>query len=125
MRQSPQWQWHLDEVSVKLREQTHYLRRAVNHQRNIKGRARFKSLRDAALLEWQRVDLCVRPARSRKLETGSNSSDSTGWCGQHSLKYDFRPYLAADQAVGDGLPDSRQGFNSKQLVDAGVELEPF
>jgi putative transposase len=27
----------------------------LNHQRNIEGRARFKSLRDAALLEWREL----------------------------------------------------------------------
>jgi hypothetical protein len=37
-----------------------------NHQRNIESRARFKSLRDAALLEWREFDRCLRPARPRK-----------------------------------------------------------
>ena len=29
MRQTPQWQWHLDEVFVKIGGETHYLWRAV------------------------------------------------------------------------------------------------
>ena len=35
MRQSPQWQWHLDEVFVKIRGKTHYLWRAVDHEDEI------------------------------------------------------------------------------------------
>ena len=35
MRQSPQWQWHLDEVFVKIRGQTHYLCRAVDHDGEV------------------------------------------------------------------------------------------
>jgi IS1 family transposase len=35
MRQSPQWQWHLDEVFVKIRGQTHYLWRAVDHEGEV------------------------------------------------------------------------------------------
>ena len=31
MRQSPQWQWHSDDVFVKIRGQTHYLWLAVDH----------------------------------------------------------------------------------------------
>lgn len=32
MRQVPQWRWHLDEVFVKIRGETHYLWRAVDHE---------------------------------------------------------------------------------------------
>ena len=32
MRRSPQWQWHLDEVFVKIRGECHYLWRAVDHE---------------------------------------------------------------------------------------------
>jgi hypothetical protein len=35
MRQSPQWQWHLDEVFVKIRGKTHYLWRAVDHEGEV------------------------------------------------------------------------------------------
>jgi hypothetical protein len=35
MRQSPQWRWHLDEVFVKIRGQTHYLWRAVDHEGEV------------------------------------------------------------------------------------------
>lgn len=35
MKQSPQWQWHLDEVFVKIRGQTHYLWRAVDHEGEV------------------------------------------------------------------------------------------
>ncbi|MEZ5986145.1 MAG: IS6 family transposase [Hyphomonas sp.] len=35
MRQSPQWQWHLDEVFVKILGRTHYLWRVVNHEGEV------------------------------------------------------------------------------------------
>ena len=35
MRQSPQWQWHLDEVFVKIRGERHYLWRAVDHEGEV------------------------------------------------------------------------------------------
>jgi len=35
MRQTPQWQWHLDEVFVKIRGKTHYLWRAVDHEGEV------------------------------------------------------------------------------------------
>jgi putative transposase len=35
MRQSPQWQWRLDEVFVKIRGKTHYLWRAVDHEGEV------------------------------------------------------------------------------------------
>ena len=31
MRQSPQWQWHLTEIFVKIRGERHHLWRAVDH----------------------------------------------------------------------------------------------
>jgi putative transposase len=31
----PQWQWHLDEMFVKIRGETHYLWRAVDHEGEI------------------------------------------------------------------------------------------
>ncbi|MEO0817068.1 MAG: IS6 family transposase [Pseudomonadota bacterium] len=35
MRQIPQWRWHLDEVYVKIRGETHYLWRAVDHEGEV------------------------------------------------------------------------------------------
>ena len=35
LRQSPQWQWHLDEVFVKIRGKTRYLWRAVDHEGEV------------------------------------------------------------------------------------------
>nr|WP_241765358.1 IS6 family transposase [Hyphomonas adhaerens] len=35
MRQSPQWQWHLDEVFIKIRGERHYLWRAVDHEGEV------------------------------------------------------------------------------------------
>ncbi|WP_022698127.1 IS6 family transposase [Euryhalocaulis caribicus] len=35
MRSFPQWQWHLDEMFVKIRGETHYLWRAVDHEGEV------------------------------------------------------------------------------------------
>ncbi|MGE6699563.1 IS6 family transposase [Hyphomonas sp. NPDC076900] len=35
MRRSPQWQWHLDEVFVKIRGERYYLWRAVDHEGEV------------------------------------------------------------------------------------------
>ncbi|MEO1407065.1 MAG: IS6 family transposase [Pseudomonadota bacterium] len=35
MRQVQQWQWHLDEMFVKIRGETHYLWRAVDHEGEV------------------------------------------------------------------------------------------
>lgn len=35
MRAWPQWQWHLDEVFVKINGETHYLWRAVDHEGGV------------------------------------------------------------------------------------------
>jgi putative transposase len=35
MRAWPQWQWHLDEVFVKINGRTHYLWRAVDHEAEV------------------------------------------------------------------------------------------
>ena len=35
MRKLPQWRWHLDEVFVRNNGETHYLRRAVDHEGEV------------------------------------------------------------------------------------------
>ena len=35
MRAYSNWQWHLDEVFVKINGQTHYLWRAVDHEGEV------------------------------------------------------------------------------------------
>ena len=35
LRAGPQWRWHLDEVFVKIKGQTHYLWRAVDHEGEV------------------------------------------------------------------------------------------
>lgn len=35
MRALSNWQWHLDEIFVKINGQTHYLWRAVNHEGEV------------------------------------------------------------------------------------------
>nr|WP_241762233.1 IS6 family transposase [Euryhalocaulis caribicus] len=35
MRSFPQWRWHLDEMFVRIRGETHYLWRAVDHEGEV------------------------------------------------------------------------------------------
>ena len=35
LRAGPQWRWHLDEVFVRISGETHYLRRAVDHEGEV------------------------------------------------------------------------------------------
>jgi putative transposase len=50
MRQVPQWRWHLDEVFVKIRGETHCLWRAVDHEGEVlEAYVTKKRDKDAAL----------------------------------------------------------------------------
>ena len=53
--QHSNWQWHLDEVFVKINGERFYLWRAVNHfnhERHFESRQSFKQKRTTALTEW-------------------------------------------------------------------------
>jgi putative transposase len=54
MRQSPQWQWHLDEVFVKIRGKTHYLWRAVDHEGEVLESFVTKTRDKASALKFMR-----------------------------------------------------------------------
>ena len=54
MRQVTQWQWHLDEVFVKIRGETHYLWRAVDHEGEVLESFVTKKRDKAAALKFLR-----------------------------------------------------------------------
>lgn len=54
MRQSSQWRWHLDEVFVKIRGQTHYLWRAVDHEGELLESYVTKTRDKASALKFMR-----------------------------------------------------------------------
>ncbi|MEM8637108.1 MAG: IS6 family transposase, partial [Pseudomonadota bacterium] len=54
MRQVTQWQWHLDEMFVKIRGETHYLWRAVDHEGEVLGSYVTKTRDKAAALKLLR-----------------------------------------------------------------------
>jgi len=54
MKHSPQWQWHLDEVFVKIRGQTHYLWRAVDHEGEVLESFVTKTRDKASALKFMR-----------------------------------------------------------------------
>jgi putative transposase len=53
-RQVPQWRWHLDEVFVKIRGETHYLWRAVDHEGEVLEAYATKKRDKAAALKFLR-----------------------------------------------------------------------
>lgn len=54
MRQVNQWRWHLDEVFVKIRGETHYLWRAVDHEGEVLEAYVTKKRDKAAALKFLR-----------------------------------------------------------------------
>ena len=54
MRQVLQWRWHLDEVFVKIRGETHYLWRAVDHEGEVLEAYVTKTRDKAAALKFLR-----------------------------------------------------------------------
>jgi putative transposase len=54
MRRFKQWRWHLDEVYVKIRGETHYLWRAVDHEGEVLEAYVTKKRDKAAALKFLR-----------------------------------------------------------------------
>jgi len=54
MRQVTQWQWHLDEMFVKIRGETHYLWLAVDHEGEVLESYVTKTRDKAAALKFLR-----------------------------------------------------------------------
>jgi putative transposase len=63
MRYYPQWQWHLDEVFVKINGETHYLWRAVDHEGEVLEAFVSKKRNRKAALKFLRKTMkrCGRP----------------------------------------------------------------
>ena len=65
MRSYSDWQWHLDEVSVKINGEMHYLWRIVDHEGEVLGSYVTKRQdRKAALKFFQKSNEALRRARS-------------------------------------------------------------
>jgi putative transposase len=57
MRRVNQWRWHLDEVFVKIRGETHYLWRAVDHEGEVLEACVTKKRDKAAALKFLRKSM--------------------------------------------------------------------
>lgn len=68
MRQVTQWQWHLDEMFVKIRGETHYLWRAVDHEGEVLESFVTKKRDKAAALKFLRKAM-KRYGAPRKIVT--------------------------------------------------------
>ena len=65
MRSYSNWQWHLDEVFVKINGETHYLWRAVDHEGEVlESYVTKRRDRKAALKFSQKSNEALRRARS-------------------------------------------------------------
>ena len=65
MRSYSNWQWHLDEVFVKINGETHYLWRAVDHEGEVlESYVTKRRDRKAALKFLRKVNEALRRARS-------------------------------------------------------------
>ncbi len=90
LRAWPQWQWHLDEVFVKINGQTHYLWRAVDHEGELleayvtKRRDRKAALRflRKAMKRYGRPEVVVtdrlRSYKAAMREIGNEARQETG-----------------------------------------------
>lgn len=86
----PQWQWHLDEVFVKINGETHYLWRAVDHEGEVleayvtKRRDRKAALRfmRKAMKRYGQPEIIVtdrlRSYKAALLEIGNAARQETG-----------------------------------------------
>ena len=90
LRAWPQWQWHLDEAFVKIRGETHYLWRAVDHEGEVlevyvtktrNRKAALKFLRKA-MKQYGQPDVFVadrlRSYRAALTEVGMTKRQETG-----------------------------------------------
>ena len=68
MRQITQWQWHLDEMFVKIRGETHYLWRVVDHEGEVLESFVTKKRDKAAALKFLRKAM-KRYGAPRKIVT--------------------------------------------------------
>ena len=90
LRAWPQWQWHLDEVFVKINGVTHYLWRAVDHEGEVleayvtKRRDRKAALRflRKAMKRYGRPEIVVtdrlRSYKAAMREIGNEARQETG-----------------------------------------------
>ena len=65
MRSYSNWQWHLDEVFVKINGETHYLWRAVDHEGELLGKLCYQAPRPQSGIEIsQKSNEALRRTRS-------------------------------------------------------------
>lgn len=111
MRQSPQWQWHLDEVFVKIRGQTHYLWRAVDHEGEVLESFVTKTRDKASVLKFMRkamkrygnpqivvTDSC-RSYRAAMQKIGNEARQETGRHLNNRAENSHLPFRRRERAM--------------------------
>lgn len=111
MRQSPQWQWHLDEVLVKIRGETHYLWRAVDHEGEVlesfvtktKGKASALKFMRKAMKRYGNPQVVVtdrfRSYGSAMREIGNANQRETGWHMNNRAENSHLPFRRRERAM--------------------------
>ncbi len=111
MEDLAQWQWHLDEVFVRINGETHYLWRAVDHEGEIlESYVTRKRDRKAAVRFWKKaMKRFGRPKmivtdrlpsyRSAMKEIGNKSCHETGRRINNRIENSHQPFRRRERAM--------------------------
>jgi len=111
MRRLPQWRWHLDEVFVRIKGETHYLWRAVDHEGEVleafvtKKRDRKAALRflKKAMKRYgnplEVVTDRLRSYRAAMKEIGNEARQQTGRWLNNRAENSHQPFPRRERAM--------------------------
>ena len=111
LRQQTQWQWHLDEVFVKINGTQHYLWRAVDHEGEVlecyvtKKRNKLAALRSLkkAMKRYGRPLMVVtdklRPYGAALRDIGNQSCQNTEQYANNRAENSHRPFRRRERAM--------------------------
>jgi len=111
LRAWPQWQWHLDEVFVKINGETHYLWRAVDHEGEVleayvtKRRDRHAALRflRKAMKRYGRPEVivtdCLKSYRAAMKVIGNEGKQDAGRWLNNRAENSHLPFRRRERAM--------------------------
>ncbi len=118
MRGGPQWRWHLDEVFVRINDETQYLWHAVDHEGEVlevfvtKRRDRTAALRflRKAMKQYGRPEIVVtdrlRSYRAAMRKIGNEVRQETGRWLNNRAENSHQPFRRRERAMA-GFRSSR------------------
>lgn len=111
MRAFPQWRWHVDEMYVKIRGQTHYLWRAVDHEGEVleayvsKKRNRREALKflRKAMKQYGAPSVIVtdglKSYGAAMKDIGNSGRQETGRYLNNRAEYSHQPFRRRERAM--------------------------